>query len=792
MPSIDPQPTAAGKLMDSAAGQEILQMSNLEISITGMTCSSCANRIEKRLNKLDGVTASVNYATEKAKVFFPTGIEPGQLLAEVEKAGYGAALPKKEGPPAAASGEDSGAEPDSELTTLRQRLIGSTVLSVPVIVLAMVPALQFNYWQWASLVLAAPVLVWAAWPFHKAAWANLKHGATTMDTLISVGTTAAFLWSLYALFLGTAGVPGMTHAFELTVMRMDGAANIYLEVAAGVTTFVLAGRYFEKKSKREAGAALRSLFELGAKEVSILRNGVEERVPADRLSLGDEFVVRPGEKIATDGIVVEGRSAVDMSMLTGESIPVEVTEGDSVVGATVNAGGRLVVRATRVGADTQLARMAALVEDAQNGKAEVQRLADRISGVFVPIAIAIAVATLGFWLGTGSEVQVAFTAAVAVLIIACPCALGLATPTALLVGTGRGAQLGILIKGPEVLESTRKVDTVVLDKTGTVTTGKMTLLQVAAAEGTSEDLLLRLAGALEDASEHPIAQAIAKSATQRVGQLPVPESFENVEGRGVMGTVDGHQVIVGRTALLEEHGQKLTPELAAVKLAAEKQGRTAVAVAWDGQARGVLVVADAVKATSAEAIAQLKALGLTPVLLTGDNETAARQVASEVGITEVIAEVMPKEKVDVVIRLQKEGKVVAMVGDGVNDAAALAQADLGLAMGTGTDVAIEASDITLVQGDLRSAADAIRLSRRTLGTIKTNLFWAFAYNTAAIPLAASGLLNPMLAGAAMAVSSVFVVSNSLRLRGFKSTARTTPAKTPRPSVETPEDVYAKV
>ncbi len=792
MQSTDSQLKAAAELMGTAGQEQAsLQMSNLEIAISGMTCSSCANRIEKRLNKLEGVTASVNYATEKAKVFFATGIEAQQLLAEVEKAGYGATIPKKEDH-TSDSGQDAGAEPDAELATLRQRLLGSTVLSIPVIVLAMVPALQFTYWQWLSLVLAAPVIVWAAWPFHKAAWANLKHGATTMDTLISVGTSAAFLWSLYALFFGTAGLPGMTHAFQLTVMRMDGAANIYLEVAAGVTTFVLAGRYFEKKSKRQAGAALRSLFELGAKEVSIFRNGIEERVPLERLSLDDEFVVRPGEKIATDGVVIEGRSAVDMSMLTGESIPVEVTEGDPVVGATVNAGGRLVVRATRVGADTQLARMAALVEDAQNGKAQVQRLADRISGVFVPVAIAIAVGTLGYWLGTGSDAQVAFTAAVAVLIIACPCALGLATPTALLVGTGRGAQLGILIKGPEVLESTRKVDTIVLDKTGTVTTGKMALLAVAPAEGTSEEQLLRLAGALEDASEHPIAQAIAKAATHRVGQLPVPETFVNVEGRGVTGTVEGHKVVVGRAALLEESGQGLTPALAAVKLAAEKQGRTAVAVAWDGEARGVLVVADAVKQTSAEAIVQLKALGLTPVLLTGDNETAARQVASEVGITEVIAEVLPKEKVDVIIRLQKEGKVVAMVGDGVNDAAALAQADLGLAMGTGTDVAIEASDITLVQGDLRSAADAIRLSRKTLGTIKTNLFWAFAYNTAAIPLAASGLLNPMLAGAAMAVSSVFVVSNSLRLRSFKSTARTVQAKDAAPSVEGPAAVFEKV
>ena len=743
----------------------------IELEIGGMTCASCANRIERKLNKLDGVTASVNYATEKAKVTVPAGYDPALLAAEVEKTGYTAALPKPKDTKADGAAPEDADAADPGLTSLRQRLLGSIVLTVPVIAMAMIPALQFTYWQWASLTLAAPVIVWAGWPFHKAAWTNLKHGTATMDTLVSMGTAAAFLWSLYALFFGHAGMPGMKHPFEFALARSDGTSNIYLEAAAGVTMFILAGRYFEKRSKRQAGAALRALLDLGAKEVSVQRGAAEVKIPTGELAVGDEFVVRPGEKIATDGTVVSGTSAVDASMLTGESVPVEVAPGDAVTGATVNAGGRLVVRATRVGSDTQLAQMAKLVEDAQSGKAAVQRLADRISGVFVPIVIAIALVSLAAWLISGAGVSAAFTAAVAVLVIACPCALGLATPTALLVGTGRGAQMGVLIKGPEVLESTRKVDTVVLDKTGTVTTGRMTLVEAITEPGTDRAEMLRLAGALEDASEHPIAQAIAKGAVQEVGALPTPEDFANIEGKGVQGVVDGHAVLVGRESLLADWSQHLFPELAAAKAAAEGEGKTVVAVGWDWQARGVLVVADTVKPTSAEAIAGLKGLGLTPVLLTGDNEAVAKRIAAEVGIDQVIAEVLPKDKVDVVTRLQGEGKVVAMVGDGVNDAPALAQADLGLAMGTGTDVAIEASDITLVRGDLRAAVDAIRLSRRTLGTIKTNLFWAFAYNVAAIPVAALGMLNPMLAGAAMAFSSVFVVGNSLRLRGFRSVTK---------------------
>jgi P-type Cu+ transporter len=736
----------------------------VELLISGMTCASCANRIERKLNKLDGVTATVNYATEKARVTIEPGVAPERLLATVEAAGYGAALPTPPAAPAEAAEPDATAE-------LRRRLLLSLVLAVPVVVLAMVPAWQFTYWQWLSLTLAAPVVVWGGWPFHRAAWANARHRTSTMDTLISVGTLAAFGWSLYALFFGTAGMPGMTHGFDLTISRGGGSGNIYLEAAAGVTTFLLAGRYFEARAKRRSGAALRALLELGAKEVSVLRGAAEQRIPADRLVVGDRFVVRPGEKIATDGVVEEGSSAVDVGMLTGESVPVEVTAGDPVVGATINVGGRMVVRATRVGADTQLAQMARLVEDAQTGKAPVQRLADRISGVFVPAVIALAVLTLVLWLVLGGGVEAAFTAAVAVLIIACPCALGLATPTALMVGTGRGAQLGILIKGPEVLENTRVVDTVVLDKTGTVTTGRMSLRQVVPAAGEEASDVLRLAAAVEEGSEHPIARAIVAAARERIGALPAVGEFTNLEGLGVQGVVtDGERstaVLVGRPRLLAEWSSPLPESLAQAVAEAERTGGTAVAVAWDGDARGVLVVADTVKATSARAVGQLRELGLTPVLLTGDNAAVAHAVAAEVGIEQVIADVLPADKVDVVKKLQAEGRTVAMVGDGVNDAAALAQADLGLAMGTGTDIAIEASDLTLVRGDLRAAADAIRLSRRTLATIKGNLFWAFAYNVAALPLAALGLLNPMLAGAAMAFSSVFVVSNSLRLRRFR-------------------------
>jgi P-type Cu+ transporter len=713
----------------------------VDLVIGGMTCASCATRVEKKLNRLDGVTATVNFATEKAHIVYPETLAITDLIATVEKTGYTAEVPA---PPSAVDSAPAREEADE----YRTRLLASLALTVPVVVLAMVPAWQFTYWQWASLTLAAPVVVWGAWPFHRATWTNLRHGAATMDTLISIGTLAAFGWSVYALFFGTAGEPGMTHPFRLTVGGTPGEAAIYLEVAAGVTTFILAGRYFEARAKRRAGAALRALLELGSKDVAVLRNGREERVPIEQLAAGDQFVVRPGEKIATDGVVVEGSSAVDMSLLTGESVPVEVGPGDPVAGATVNAGGRLVVRATRVGADTQLAQMARLVEQAQTGKADVQRLADRISAVFVPIVIAIAAGTFGFWLGVDGSVTAALTAAVAVLIIACPCALGLATPTALMVGTGRGAQLGILIKGPEVLESTRRIDTIVLDKTGTVTTGRMAVVDV---EGSDE--VLRLAGAVEDASEHPIAQAIAAAARERFGELPAVTGFVNTEGLGVTGTVDGREVRVGRASFVGS---------GTVSARAE----TLVAVGWDGEIRGHIAVADTVKETSADAVRELRRLGLRPILLTGDRSAVANEVAERVGIDEVFADVLPAGKVDAVKRLQDEGRVVAMVGDGVNDAAALAQADLGLAIGTGTDVAIEASDLTLVRGDLRDAGTAIRLSRATLRTIKGNLFWAFAYNVAALPLAAAGLLNPMIAGATMALSSLFVVSNSLRLRRF--------------------------
>jgi Cu+-exporting ATPase len=750
----------------------------VELDIGGMTCSSCSARIEKKLNRMPGVEATVNFATEKAKVTFADDVTVDDLVATVEATGYTAVPPARTTGGGGSDLEAQAAGEPSAADALRERVLVTAALAVPVILLGMFPVLQIDFWQWLSLTLAAPVVVWGAWPFHRAAWVNLRHGAATMDTLVSLGVLAAFGWSLYALFLGGAGEPGMEMPFTLLPSRGSGADEIYLEVAAGVTLFLLTGRWLEARAKRSSGAALHALLAMGAKDVAVLRAGVETRVPVEQLVVGDEFVVRPGEKLATDGLVVDGTSAVDASMLTGEPVPVEVGPGDAVVGATVNAGGRLVVRATKVGADTQLAQMSRLVQDAQNGKAPVQRLADRISAVFVPVVLVLAFATLAFWLGGGADPEVAFTAAVAVLVIACPCALGLATPTALLVGTGRGAQLGVLIRGPEVLESTRRVDTVVLDKTGTVTTGVMTLVDVVLADGVERSEVLRLAGALEHASEHPVARAVATAAAAEVGELPAVEGFENVAGLGVQGVVPGvgddagtsHAVLVGRPRLLVEWAQHLPSPLDAARRTAEGEGRTVVAVGWDGQARALLVVSDVVKPTSAGAVAELKSLGLRPVLLTGDNAATAREVAREVGIDEadVVADVLPKDKVAAVRRLQHEGRVVAMVGDGVNDAAALAQADLGIAMGTGTDVAIEAADITLVRGDLTAAADAVRLSRRTLSTIRGNLFWAFAYNVAGIPLAAAGLLNPMIAGAAMALSSVLVVTNSLRLRRFQS------------------------
>lgn len=752
-----------------------MSQQTIELEIGGMTCSSCSARIEKKLNRMPGVEASVNLATERAKVALPPGTTVEDAIRTVEETGYTARVHETVRPAVAETVEDP---QEVAAAALRHRVVVCAVLSAPVVALAMIEPLQFDNWQWLSLTLAAPVVAWGAWPFHRAAWVNLRHAAATMDTLISVGVLAAFGWSLYALFIGSAGGPGMRMSFNLVPERGGGAHEIYLEVASAVTTLILLGRYFEARAKRRSSAALRALLEMGAKDVAVLRGGTEVRIPVDQLAVGDEFVVRPGEKIATDGEVVEGSSAVDASMLTGEPVPVEVGPGDGVVGATVNAGGRLLVRATRVGADTQLAQMARLVEEAQTGKAPVQRLADRISAVFVPVVITLAVATLGFWLGAGAGAELAFTAAVAVLIIACPCALGLATPTALMVGTGRGAQMGVLIKGPQVLESTRKIDTIVLDKTGTVTTGQMRLVGVVPAPGADAETVLRLAGALEDASEHPIARAIAAGARDRVGELPAVEGFANRQGLGVSGVVTGHAVAAGRVAwLITTWGVELDPALREALDDAEAAGRTAIAVGWDGEVRGLLVVADTLKPTSVQAVAELKALGLRPVLLTGDNARAARAIAAEVGIEDVIAEVMPEDKVRVVRELQARGNVVAMVGDGVNDAAALAQSDLGIAMGTGTDVAIEASDLTLVRGDLRAAVDAVRLSRKTLATIKGNLFWAFAYNVAAIPLAVAALLNPLIAGAAMAFSSVFVVTNSLRLRRFQAVS-TVPAPTP--------------
>lgn len=748
----DPNRTAAAKSID--------------LDIGGMTCASCAARIEKKLNKIEGVTASVNFATEKAHITAEApDVTPESLIAVVTKTGYTATLPQ---PDSTKSAADVDENDDKAVRRLRWRLTVSAVLSVPVIAMAMVPALQFDYWQWISLVLATPVVAWGGWPFHRSTVVNARHGTVTMDTLISIGTLAAFGWSVYALFFGMAGMVGMTHSFSLIPVRGDSTANIYLEAAAGITAFILAGKYMEARSKRRAGAALRALADLGAKDVAVLRDGSEIRIPVSELQVGDHFVVRPGEKIATDGEVVDGVSAVDESMLTGESVPSEVGPGASVTGATLNTSGRLVVRATGVGDDTRLAQIRTLVEQAQTGKAQIQRLADRISATFVPFVIVLAAASFAFWLFREGSLQFAITAAVAVLIIACPCALGLATPTALLVGTGRGAQLGVLIKGPEVLESTRTVDTVVLDKTGTITTGQMALRDVITAEGTTRDDALQVAGALEDYSEHPIARAIASAARDAALTLPPVREFTNLAGLGVTGTVAGSSVIVGRPALLEDHDMAMQGALAAAAAAAERDGLTAVAAGWDGEVRAVLTVGDSVKPESAAALDRMRALGLQTIMLTGDNETTARAIGREVGIDDVIAGVMPEDKATTITRLQQEGRVVAMVGDGVNDAAALAQSDLGIAMGSGTDVAIHASDLTLIRPDLSAAVDAIRLSRRTLRTIKGNLFWAFAYNVAALPIAAAGLLNPMLAGAAMALSSLFVVGNSLRLKRFTS------------------------
>jgi Cu+-exporting ATPase len=748
----------------------------VELRIGGMTCGACANRVERTLNKIDGVTATVNYATEKASVAFATPVVPEDLVAAVEKAGYRAELPAP--PPAEPEAGDDPLPPDPAVAAQRTRLLVCAALTLPVIAMAMVPALQFGSWQWASLTLTAPVVVWGALPFHRAAVANLRRATASMDTLVSIGTLAAFGWSLHALFLGRAGLPGFTHDVHFTLARGDAGAQIYLEVAAGVTTFVLAGRYAEARARRRSGAALHALLRLGAKDAAVLRPGPdgtdrEVRVPVGDLVVGDRLVVRHGEKVPTDGVVVEGSSAIDASMLTGEAVPVEVTPGDAVVGGCRCVDGRIVVRATRVGADTQLAQMAALVEQAQAGKAAVQRLADRVSGVFVPAVLLFAAGVAGFWLGTGGTAGAALTAVTAVLVVACPCALGLATPTALLVGTGRGAQLGILIKGPEVLESTRRVDTILLDKTGTVTTGQMSVVDVTVAAGEDRDDVLGVAGALESASQHPVARAVARHAAGQLPALPPLTGFTAVDGLGVEGTVEGRAALIGRAALLDRHGIAVPPELADALAAADARAATAVVVAWDGRARAVIALFDTLRPSSADAVTDLRDLGLDPVLLTGDCAAPARRVAEEVGIDTVIVEALPADKAEVVRRLQAEGRVVAMVGDGVNDAAALAQADLGLTMGTGTDVAVQAGDLTLVRDDLTAVVDAIALSRRTLEVIRTNLFWAFAYNVAALPLAAAGLLNPMLAGSAMALSSLFVVTNSLRLRHFPGSAQPT-------------------
>ncbi len=710
----------------------------VRLDLEGMTCASCASRIERKLNKLDGVEATVNYASDQAAVTFdPTVVSLDDLVATVANAGYAAAL------------EDTGAAATDEVAAVRRRLVVAAALSLPLVLVSMIGPLQFTRWEWVALAFSTPVVFWAGWPFHRVALRNARHGAATMDTLVSVGTLAAWGWSTVVLVAG-----------------LD--AETYFEAGAVITTLVLTGRYLEARARRRSGEAIRALLELGAREAHVLRNGAEVLVPIDELVVGDHFVVRPGEKIATDGVVVAGVSAVDQSMLTGEPVPVEVGEGASVAGATINTSGRLVVEATKVGADTALARIAQLVAEAQAGKAPIQRLVDRVSAVFVPIVIGISIATLVGWLVLTGNPSAAFTAAVAVLIIACPCALGLATPTALMVGGGRGAQLGIVIKGPEVLEQTRRITTILLDKTGTVTEGKLQVMGAFARPGGDRSQLLRLAGSAEDASEHPIGQAIAAFSRSEAGGLATVESFTNRSGLGVEAVVDGHTVLVGRPAMLADGGLELPAELRTVVGEEEGAGRTVVLAAIDGVAAGVFVLADRIKPTSARAIADLRKLGLTPVLLTGDNESTARAIAAEAGIERVVAGVLPDGKAAVVSELQRGGETVAMVGDGVNDAPALAQADLGLAIGTGTDVAIEASDLTLVSGDLRAAVDAIRLSRRTLRTIKGNLFWAFAYNVAAIPLAVAGLLSPVIAAGAMACSSVFVVWNSLRLRRFHS------------------------
>ena len=736
---------------------------NLELTIGGMSCAACAAHIEKDLNNMPGVSASVNYATEKATISQSGDFGAKDFIKTVENAGYSAFT---DGDFGREDGQEHPKTSSQELTGLRRRLIICALLAVPVITLAMIPPLQFPYWQWVSLLLTIPVVLWGAYPFHHAAFVNARRATTTMDTLISLGTLAAFIWSLYALFFGDAGQVGMTHDFQLLARPGDAASHIYLEVCSGVTVFILGGRYFEKRAKVRAGDALRSLAEMGVKEVTALRAGQEVKIPIKELGEGEEFISLPGEKIATDGVVVSGVSAVDNSLLTGESVPVEVGVGDQVTGATINTYGRLVVRATRVGSKTQLAQITRLVEQAQAGKAPIQRLADRISAVFVPIVMAISLLTLLIWLIIGTPVT-AFTCAVAVLIIACPCALGLATPTALLVGTGRGASLGILIKGAEILESTRQVDTVILDKTGTVTSGNMELVSIFPPDDLG---VLQAAATLESGSEHPIAGAITRAATAKGIELTsdkVPADFQSYPGGGVRGTIAGQAVLAGNRKFISEQGAVISSAFEDVITEHTSRGETMVLVALDGQVKGVLGVADQVKETSAQAIALFKELGLTPVLLTGDTENVARQVGKQIGIEEVIAEVKPQDKVVAVFRKQGRGATVAMVGDGVNDAAALTQADLGIAMGSGTDVAIEAADITLMRPDLLVAVDAIRLSRRTLKIIKGNLFWAFAYNVAAIPLAALGLLNPMLAGAAMACSSAFVVGNSLRLRSFQ-------------------------